>query len=428
MAISITNVRLFDGESLTSASTVRVDDSTVTAVGGPGVIERGDHLVDGKQGTLLPGLIDAHVHLLPGASAQALGFGVTTMLDMFSKPDLIEAERAEFRRATLADVHSSSVGATAPGGHPSMMYAPFPTISRPEEAGRFVHDRLDEGARYVKLFYEGGQSIDWPMPSLSIGCVKALVNAAHDAGVLVVAHAQKASDAVEMAQSGVDVLAHVPLDAMTARQVDTLASRSVAVVSTLSIADGFPASGQSMPLLDHPGIAQRLGERWCSTIRSQADRWMPPGMPSFLDATENVRHLHHAGVTVLAGTDAPNPGTVHGASLHRELWHLARAGFTPVEALQAATSAPAATFGLEGVGRIRPGCAADLVLVRGRPDVTIESSTAVEMVWKSGQLVDLDSHAGSRMERAGLDYLAAKTQRVVTAVTEKLARTQGRSS
>ncbi len=424
MATSITNVRLFDGNSLTSASTVRVDGSTVVAVGGPGVIRHEDQLIDGKQGTLLPGLIDAHVHLLPGASAQALSFGVTTMLDMFSKPELLEDERTEHHQAVLAEVYTSSIGATAPCGHPSMMYAPFPTICKPEEAAGFVQDRLNEGARYLKVFYEGGHSIEWAMPSLSIECVKALVEAAHKAEITVVAHAQRASDAVEVAETGVDVLAHVPLDAMNAGQVATLASLDVAVISTLSIVDGFPASYGPMQLLEHPGITERLGERWCSTIRSQGDRWLPPGMPSFLDAYRNIRHLHQAGVTILAGTDAPNPGTVHGASIHRELWHLTQAGLAPVEALRAATSVTATIFGLEDVGQIRPGCTADLVLIQGQPDLAIESSTAIEMVWKAGQPVDTESYVGSHSEEAGLDYLAAQTERVIASVTEKLALVQ----
>jgi hypothetical protein len=56
-------------------------------------------------------------------------------------------------------------------------------------------------------------------------------------------------------------------------------------------------------------------------------------MPPYSSAEENVGRLVDAGVTILAGTDAPNPGTVFGASLHRELELLARCGTTPAQAL-----------------------------------------------------------------------------------------------
>jgi predicted amidohydrolase YtcJ len=142
MATTITNVRVFDGSRLTPHTEVRLANGLITAVGRQ-ESHPGDEVVDGRGGTLLPGLIDAHVHLLPGAPQQASTFGVTTLLDMFSKPDVVREAMA----SDGADVRSSSIGATAPGGHPSMMYAPFPTVTGPQDAAAFVADRLAEGAR-----------------------------------------------------------------------------------------------------------------------------------------------------------------------------------------------------------------------------------------------------------------------------------------
>jgi imidazolonepropionase-like amidohydrolase len=78
-------------------------------------------------------------------------------------------------------------------------------------------------------------------------------------------------------------------------------------------------------------------------------------MPAYSRAEENVGRLLDAGVTLLAGTDAPNPGTVFGASLHHELELLVRCGMTPTQALTAATAAPASVFHLADRGRIAPG-------------------------------------------------------------------------
>ena len=101
-------------------------------------------------------------------------------------------------------------------------------------------------------------------------------------------------------------------------------------------------------------------------------------------AIRNTRALHDAGVPILAGSDAPNPGTTHGASVHRELELLVRAGLTPIEALRAATAAPADAFDLDDRGRIAAGLKADLVLVRGDATADVRATRDIEAIWKDG--------------------------------------------
>ena len=101
-------------------------------------------------------------------------------------------------------------------------------------------------------------------------------------------------------------------------------------------------------------------------------------------AYDTVRQLVAAGVPVLAGSDAPNPGTAHGVSLHRELELLVQAGLTPEQALAAATSAPAKAFHLKDRGRIAPGMRADLVLVAGDPLKDVRDTRNLVRIWKGG--------------------------------------------
>jgi len=101
-----------------------------------------------------------------------------------------------------------------------------------------------------------------------------------------------------------------------------------------------------------------------------------------------VRALRAEGVPILAGTDAPNPGTAHGASMHREMELLVKAGLTPAEALAAATSRPARTFGLTDRGRIAAGLRADLLLVKGDPTQDITATRDIVAVWKTGAPLD----------------------------------------
>ena len=100
-------------------------------------------------------------------------------------------------------------------------------------------------------------------------------------------------------------------------------------------------------------------------------------------ASENVRRMKASGVTMLAGTDAPNLGSF-GISLHGQLELLMRAGLTPAEALRAATQAPAKAFGLTDRGQIKPGSRADLVLVDGNPLDDIRITRAIVRVFKNG--------------------------------------------
>ena len=97
-----------------------------------------------------------------------------------------------------------------------------------------------------------------------------------------------------------------------------------------------------------------------------------------------VAQLHRNGVRLLAGTDASSPGTAHGASLHDELHLLVLAGLSPPAALAAATSVPAAAFGLTDRGGIAPGMRADLVLVHGDPEHDITETRTIGQVWRAG--------------------------------------------
>ena len=416
MGTTITNVRVFDGLDLIAATAVRLELGTIVELGDQVIARAHDDLIDGRGGTLVPGLIDSHVHLLPGAPAQALSFGVTTVLDMFSKPPLVQRAISEGHERGNATVFSSSIGATAPGGHPSMMYAPFPYVSSAQEAADFVRARRNEGATYLKLFYESGQGVGMTLPSLELPTIRALVDAAHAENMLAVAHVHQAVDAVEVVDCGVDVLAHAPTAEMTHAQIAAIVEAKAAVIATLSIQDGFPSPGEPAPLLTQAALVDALSPAWIDVLEAQSKRWMPPQMPSFEIAAQNVGALHRAGCTILAGTDAPNPGTVHGASLHRELQHLVAAGLSPVAALRAATADPAEVFALVGRGRIIPGAIADLVLVDGRPDEVISDSQKVVGVWKRGERQDLTRYDGSATERAGISFHHEQTQRVIDAV------------
>ena len=142
-------------------------------------------------------------------------------------------------------------------------------------------------------------------------------------------------------------------------------------------------------------------------------------MPPYSRAEDNVRRLADAGVTLLAGMDAPNPGTVFGASLHRELELLVRCGISPAQALAAATAEPARVFGLADRGRVAAGQRADLVLVSGDPLTDITATRAIERIWRGGIACDRRAFVASAAEAEQFDAFDAQLAKVVAAVRER---------
>lgn len=408
MAFTILHTRLVDRGTALPADCLRVADGRIAAIGGPDIAGPDDVLVDGSGTTLLPGLIDAHVHLAPGCTQLAATYGVTTQLDMFSLPEVIAAE------APRAGFFTSSIGATAPGGHPTIAFPPFPYVTGPEDAKRFVADRIAEGADHLKLIYDDGSGAMLNIPTLTRDTIRALADEAHANGLTVVAHVSTAAGAVTVAGCGVDVLAHVPSDLMTPEDIDAV--KSVSVIATLGVVDMFGSPGH-LPLQDEEELMARMPARWRRVLDRQSRRWMPPQLPDGAPARANTLALVRAGVRVLAGTDAPNPGLVFGASLHRELVHLVSAGLTPAQALVAATSAPAEVFKLADRGRLVVGARADLLLVDGDPLVDITATQRIRQTWTGGEVPA--EYAGSAAELACIRFLGETTARIVKALKEQ---------
>jgi imidazolonepropionase-like amidohydrolase len=416
-ATTIVNAKVFDGTSLQDWTSVRFVDGLITECSVASAAREGDEVIDAAGGTVFPGLIDAHVHLVSGALAQSLTFGVTTVLDMFSTPELVAASKDQAgSRTDVADVRSSGIGATAPGGHPSLMYVPFPTLTGADQAEQFVTERIAEGSDYLKII--SGTGGLWP--SLDAETIKALVAAAHARGLLVVAHVSSSAGVEEVVSAGVDVLAHVPADAeLDQALIERIADAGIVVGPTLATIENTLGEPGGAAVAGDPRLADALGDVWVRRLTSGAPVVSGRALPPYSRAEDNVRRLAKAGVILLAGTDAPNPGTVFGASLHRELELLVRCGLSPARALAAATAEPARVFGLGDRGHVSVGLRADLVLVSGDPLKDITATRAVERIWRGGTACDRRAFVASAAETHQLDAFDARIAKVVAAVRER---------
>ncbi|MFY2764084.1 CIA30 family protein [Arenimonas sp. MALMAid1274] len=387
----VRDVRVFDGEAFIDRSHVHVRDGLIHAVGPDIAIPDGVAIVEGRGRTLLPGLIDAHVHTWGEARADALRFGVTSQIDMFSDPaQLPEArrQRASLDATAQADLWSAGLLATADGGHGTQFGVTVPTLAAPADASGWVADRQAEGSDFIKIVREDLQVYDSSrtLPSLDADTAAAVIAAAHERGLRAVVHASAQEAARESVRDGADGLVHVFQDAPADAAFVSLArDKGAFVVPTLSVVASI--AGRHSALAQDPALLPFLSPGQRQTLSARMA--FGEGNPALLDnALESVRRLHAAGVRVLAGTDAPNPGTAHGVSMHDELTWLAQAGLTPAAALAAATSGPADAFGLADRGRIRAGLRADLVLVEGDPSTDLSRTRAIATIWKNGREVD----------------------------------------
>jgi imidazolonepropionase-like amidohydrolase len=385
----ISDANVFDGEQLLGQLAVHVADGRLIGLGGAPSVD--EEVVDGTGATLLPGLIDAHTHADRAALKQSLTFGITTEFDLMSMPGVMVPLRTEVATSPeLADVRSSSVGLTPPNGHPHQLRRgqgdpEWPTASTVAEVDRFVADRVAEGADYLKVLIEDGHALGTPVPSLDPELVEAAVRAGHARDRMVLAHALSFDATGQAIRAGADGLTHLFVDRPHSPEiVDRIVASGMFVIPTLSTLASITGVPAGADLAKDPRVRAKVQAVWLENL---SGAWATLPSENFEFALATVAALHRVGVEVLAGTDASHlgaPGMAHGASLHDELRLLVTAGFTPTEALRAATAVPARRFALGDRGRIAPGRRADLLLVAGDPTTTIGDTLSVQAVWRQG--------------------------------------------
>ncbi len=400
---SIVGARVFDGEHDLGEVDVVVRAGRIVAVGKNAAGGSDRSAVDGSGKTLLPGMIDAHVHAWGDAQREMLRFGVTSGFDMHGPEDrlaVLQAAREGMDPIGEADLWAAGYAVTVPGGHGTQYGFAVPTVAADTDIAGFVRARVAEGADYIKLIVEDLSAFDGDtrLPTLTETQVRALVRAAHAEGRIAVAHVSSLASARMAVDAGVDGLMHVFVDREVDQPfLDAARGHAVFVVPTLVVEAGVAGSTEAAALGDDPLIRPFLDVQQQATLAARFGAAQPE---LFARALDNVRRLHAAGVPILAGSDAPNPGTAHGASLHAELGLLVRAGLSPREALAAATSLPARHFGVAERGRIAPGMRADLLLVEGNPLADIDDTRRIVRVWKNGVPVSREVTAAAEAAEA----------------------------
>ena len=353
----ISNVTLFDGEEITENTSVLVEDGQIARIQQNIV---GDYAtINGAGKFLMPAMTNSHTHVWYEAQLrQAAMAGVLNMLDMLS---FDERRLQKFRDAPgYARFYTSGYAATVPSGHGTQFNPdddPAPTIATAAEIEPFIRNRIASGADYIKIIVE-----PW-MKTMPHRRAKKIIEAAHKHNKMAVVHISWYEDARKVVENGADGIMHMWTDRASARGLKTLRKKhDFFVVPTLLV------------LVTSPWLQERHGSR------RNAERFY----------IRELKKIYDAGITMLAGTDAPNNKINYGTDLYKEMLYFAEAGMSNIEVLKTATSNPAEAFEvLADTGHIRVGRNADMILLDKSPVDDMKNIKSIDAVWKVGIEVNL---------------------------------------
>lgn len=407
-ALRLTNARLIDGTGAAprSDASVLVRAGRIEAVGSAADERRGDAVtIDLAGRTLMPGLVDAHAHvlaklpapaagaepLLPGTAAhvvaaelaEALRRGVTTMRDVGSYGSVVVEARQAMRLAAFRGPRLLTCGrivsATSPGGR--FFDGMYREADGPDDIRRAVREQLRHGADYVKVMTTGARSVELEDPDpaqLTRAEVGALVEEAHRLGYRVAAHAEGLAGTELAVETGIDTIEHGMYLNQRPDLLERMAAQGQVLVPTLSCFYGVAG-------LDGPGA--HPAETWSPLLVELAQH-------NLEQADRTLTAAHEAGVRIALGHDW-NPFYDSARELERLVHH----GLPAMDALVAATATSAGALGLgDELGTVEPGRIADLVVVDGDPLSDPGVMRRRERIWLVLQLGE--PVAGAALEAA----------------------------
>ncbi|MEO8597906.1 MAG: amidohydrolase family protein [Candidatus Solibacter sp.] len=430
----IRNARVITGDGkVIENGSVLVRDGRIDAIfegAGPDPESLKAEVVEGAGKTLLPGLIDAHVHLaasggistdtqdysiektMPRAAAAMLYSGVTAAR---STGDSLDASLK--LRKSIAD--GAKLGAqlflngpmfTAEGGHGVEFIDQLPAAIRemvraqvvrtpktPDEARKQVRELKARGIDGVKAILEAGWGDGMLYDRLDLLLVRAVSEEARAQHLGLATHTGDARDVADAVEIGSASVEHGSWrDEIPDNLLERMAREGVYLDPTLGVAEGYAAYfGGRTDLLNRSLVQQAVpaallkGTRDFVSSGKGADAAKAELFQHALEmARSNLLRAWKAGVPLVMGTDAGNAMVFHGPALHHELQLWVAAGIPVEVALEAATGNAAKLLHAEKrIGAIRPGMDADLLLVDGNPLQDITATERISLVVFKGERI-----------------------------------------
>ena len=439
--IVIRGARLIDGNGGKP-----IDDTTIVIEGnhfskvatGKTDFPKESLVIDASGKTVLPGLIDNHVHYRDLLGELFLAHGVTSVRDLGNPLDWILAQRDATARSKIAGPRIFCTG----GGFYSRATAAHHQVpADPAEAKKMTRDLINQGVDYAKVHLGVPLDIASAVAAeahsvgfMLTGHLDTSILPYAAAGVDGVEHASGCAEATIRSAEGVKNLASIKLWLAKflacwtfaerehyAEVTEFLAQKGTYIEPTM-VLWGAPVGRREQweredyELLKTPGLSyipEDLRLLWldhyylafgvrAGTAPQQevviGNRYSIYGILPKTQLLEGYRRLQEflfrlvqTGGKVVTGTDAP--AVVPGISLHREMEFLVEAGFSPMQAIQAATKVGAQYLGQEKqLGTVEEGKLADLIIVRGDPLKEISETRTIDRVIKNGEILDITFH------------------------------------
>ena len=423
-------------------ATIIIDGDRIAAVGDATTISvpKEARTIDCKGKFILPGYIDTHIHFFQSGDlftrpdgadlnsvrpykeeiawvkshlndvfARYLRSGITSVVDVggpfwnFEVRKTANATPKAPRVAVAGPLISSVSREKLDLGDP-----PIVKIDTPDQARDFVRKLAEQKPDLVKIWYivDNGHPVESFRP-----IVRATIEESHAHKIRVAVHATELETARAAVQEGADVLVHSVVDKpVDDAFVKLLKDRNVILCPTLVVFErygrtfshqlnltpeekawGNPEVIASLDVTKVP--RDKLPDR-IKTALAKPEEALARIKKTYEVALPNLKKLEDAGVTIAAGTDAGNIGTIHGPALFREFQLMKEAGLTPMQILQSATADAAKLFGGDTgarIGKIDTGNFADLIILRSNPLDDISRASEIDTVIKNGVVYSADS-------------------------------------
>lgn len=426
--VLITDVNIFNGKdsTLTLNKNVVIENRFIKVITDDQVTAKGKSykIINGKGKTLMPGLIDAHVHLsgsgsIPWKNVKAnetynlsayLHSGITTVYDLGGMASSLEKLSKKIEKGELLGpcIYHSHIPITIKNSHPiplskEMLGWPLkefvgiinPTIKNAEEAKKVIEKYTAKKVDYVKIICD---QIPPDSPEIPFPLLKALIDESHKKGYKVFVHIGSPKNAVNAVKAGADVLAHgIWRGKLTPEQADIIANSKIPVIYTLAAFQNVNSinKGEYIPNAYDTMLVPKI-------ILDPVTKWngidikQQPAMNAFFnDVTsknpywlDNFKLLHDRNVTILVGTDSSLPGTYAGSTLLQEIDVLKEYGMTNFEILTGATYLSSRLF-LKNpdFGMVAEGKRANLLLINGNPLENLELVKTPETILLNGNII-----------------------------------------
>jgi imidazolonepropionase-like amidohydrolase len=387
------------GKDPVSDSIVVIEKGQIVAAGPRKEVKipRGATKIDTRGKTILPGLWDMHAHFEQVEWGPIyLAAGATTVRDCGNEFEFITAVRdavAQGRGLGPRLLLAGIVDGTGP------LALGVERVDTPEQAKMWTDKYHAAGFQQIKIY-----------SSVKLEELRVVAEEAHHLGMTVTGHVPEGLNAYQTIEAGQDQINHIEyiadimlpalaanaslLDRLKAagdidlnspevqKAITFLVQHGTVVDPTLALFEFFTANTSKPPVSIEPGVAKVAPE----LAAILAETGPPSSAAPIIDKTVQkdiaiVGALHRAGVPIVAGTDQ----TVPGYSLYREIELYVQAGFTPMEAIQAATIVPARVMSLDKeVGTVETGKRADLIILDANPLESIHNIRKVEFVITNG--------------------------------------------